>query len=59
MEFLEKLKKKAQAKQPTIVLPESKDDRILKATAIILQEKIAKIILIGKPDDISQQAKDY
>ena len=57
MELLEQMKKKAQAVHATIVLPECKDDRILKATSHILQEKIAKVILLGNPEKIKEQAK--
>jgi phosphate acetyltransferase len=57
MDFLLQLKKKAQAKHAVIVFPESKDERILKATSEILREKIAEIILLGDPEKINEQAK--
>lgn len=40
-----------------VVLPESFDDRILKAADIILKSKAAKITLLGKKDEILQNAK--
>lgn len=49
---------KALAKKTTkrIVLPESTDERLLQAAQIATQEGIAKIILLGKPEDIKKKA---
>jgi len=44
----------ASANKKTIVLPESSDDRILRAAEIILHRKVANIILIGDKDDITE-----
>jgi len=52
MDFLEIIKARAKAANRTIVLPESEDPRTLKAADALLKEGIAKIILIGKPQDI-------
>jgi phosphate acetyltransferase len=41
------IRKKASARNKTIVLPESEDQRTLDAVTKILDEKIAKVILIG------------
>jgi phosphate acetyltransferase len=58
MNFLERIKQRAKAAGKTIVLPETGDIRTLKAADAILREGIAKIILIGKPDDILAKAED-
>lgn len=50
MSFLDDIRKKAAARQKTIVLQESEDQRTLDALPYILDNKIAKIILIGKED---------
>ena len=42
--------------QKTVVLPESEDDRILRATEIILRRELAKIILLGDPQQIKQRS---
>lgn len=41
-----------------VVLPESFDDRILKAADIILKSKAVKITLLGKKEEIKKRAKD-
>ena len=44
----------ASSNKKTIVLPESTDERILRAAEIILHRKVANIILIGKKDDVRE-----
>lgn len=56
MNFIEKIKKKAKENVQTIVLPESLDERVLKATEQILEEKLADIILIGREEEIIKKA---
>lgn len=58
MNLLDQIKQKAKSLNQTIVLPESFDERTLKAADIILSEEIAKIILIGNPEKILQDAKN-
>jgi len=48
--ILDDIRKKAAARQKTIVLQESDDQRTLDALPCILDNKIAKIILIGKEE---------
>lgn len=43
---------KARSDKKTIVLPESSDERILRAAEIVLHRGIANIIVLGNPDDI-------
>ena len=59
MSLIDNIKKAAKGKQKTIVLPEGEAERTLRAADIILQEGIAKIILVGNPDVISNNAKEY
>ena len=58
MNFLQQVKDKAKKAGKTIVLPESLDARTLKATAIILAEGLAKVILVGPEEKIKAAAKD-
>lgn len=58
MSFIQMIKDKARANLQTIVLPETSDIRTLKAAHIALQEKLAKIILIGEESTIKQHAED-
>lgn len=56
MYLLDQIKARAQSKPQRIVLPESDEERTLKAADIILNEKIAEIILIGNKETIYEQA---
>jgi len=47
----------ARKNKKKIVLPESEDDRILRATEILLNQNIVDIILLGKQDEIYKRAK--
>ncbi len=47
MNFIESVKKRAAAKQCTIVLPESYDERIVEAAAKIAEEGFAKVLLLS------------
>ena len=52
-----KLQKEARNKNISIIFPEWFDDRILKAVAIISQQKYANPILLGDPRLIQTKAK--
>lgn len=41
-----------------IVLPETEDPRVLKAAAIVAKEEFAKIVLVGKKEEIEKVCKD-
>lgn len=58
MDFIESVKQRAKKEIKTIVLPEAEDIRVLEATAIILKEKFAKVILIGDTEKIIKKAKE-
>lgn len=57
MSFIESIKQRAKLNKKTIVLPESLEERNLKAASIVLKEGIADIILVGNKDEIAQKAK--
>ena len=52
--LLESIKQKASLLNKTIVLPEGEDKRVVKAAAEAANEKIAKVILLGNPEEISK-----
>ncbi len=49
MDFIETIKNRIKGTNKRIVLPETMDERVLKATRQATDEGLAKIILIGKP----------
>ncbi|HKL08153.1 MAG TPA: phosphate acetyltransferase [Bacteroidales bacterium] len=57
MNLLEKIKESAKKHNKRIVLPESLEERTLKAADIILEEKIAQVILTGNPEQIKAEAE--
>lgn len=59
MGLIDKIKEKAKQNLRTIVLPESEDERVLKATQIVLEDKTAKIVLIGNEETIKADASKY
>lgn len=52
MSFFEDIKQRASEDLKTIVLPEAGDIRILKSASIAIKENMAKIVLIGKKEEI-------
>jgi phosphate acetyltransferase len=59
MSFIEDIKKRAKQDIKTIVLPESNDIRVIKATEQVLKEGYADIILIGNKKGINSLAKEH
>ena len=57
MNLIEQIKQNAKASRQRIVLPESWEERTLKAADIVLQEGIADVILLGKKEVIHDSAK--
>ncbi|KIM11707.1 MAG: phosphate acetyltransferase [Sulfurovum sp. FS08-3] len=49
---------KAQSNLQRIVLPEAQDERILRATEILLRRGVATMILLGDPEEICERSKD-
>ena len=56
MGLIENIKAKAKLKLRTIVLPEPEDERVLKAAQQVLEEKTAKVVLIGNVETIKADA---
>ena len=52
MNFLERISERARSDIKTIVLPESEDIRVIKAAAMIQEQGIANVVLVGDPDKI-------
>ena len=57
MQLLESIKEKAKKENKTIVLPEGTEERTLKAANIIIEEGIARIILLGNQEEILKLAR--
>lgn len=57
MNLIEVLKEKAKQEKKKIVLPESMDERVLKAAEIVIKEELAEIILIGEKTEIEKQSE--
>jgi len=52
MNFIEEIKQQAKQNKKRIVLPETMDERVLKAAEIVINEDLADIILIGDEENI-------
>ena len=58
MSFIDQIKQRAKKEIKTIVLPEATDVRILEAAQIVKNEGYAKVILVGKEEQVRQIAKE-
>ena len=56
--FIDGIVAKAKELDKVIVLPETDDERVLKAAAIATKEKIARVMLIGNREKIDSKAKE-
>ncbi|MFA6074109.1 MAG: phosphate acetyltransferase [Candidatus Woesearchaeota archaeon] len=56
--ILDYIKTKAKTNPKRIVYPESEDERVLKAAAIVSYEKLAEVILIGNIEEIHKKEKE-
>ena len=56
--MINRLKQNLINKNKTIVFPEGNDERILKASQMLVQENIAKIIVLGDEEEILTIAKN-
>jgi phosphate acetyltransferase len=56
MHILQILKQRATAIGGNIVLPEATDERTLRAAAMMIQEKLARVTLLGDPQSIKKDA---
>ncbi len=58
LEVLENIKSKAARLKKTIVLPESHDERVLRAAEILEKNGIASVITIGNEEEVRNKAKE-
>ena len=58
MSFIEEIKERARNDIKTILLPEAEELRTLEATRMVLDEKFAKVILIGNKEKVLKKAKE-
>ena len=54
--LLDQIAEKASKKKKTLILPESHDDRVLKAAEMITKKGIAQVITLGNDDKVRAQA---
>lgn len=59
MDLLNQIKAKARTLNKRIVLPEGLEDRTIKAADEIIQDGLAKVILLGDPDKIKAKAQEF
>ncbi len=57
IQLLEDIKVNASKKKKTILLPESHDERVLKAAEILLKENVVPVITLGDENKINDDAK--
>jgi phosphate acetyltransferase len=57
IELLNQIRAKASQRKKTLVLPESHDERVLRAAEVLTKEKIASVITLGNEDQIRSDAK--
>jgi len=57
LKLLNEIKSKAKNLKKTIVLPESHDERVLKAAEILTKEKLASVITLGNENKVMENAK--
>ncbi len=58
MSVLENIKKQASLLNKNIVLPEGEDSRVVLAASLAVKEGIAKVTLLGNPDEIAKSNPD-
>lgn len=58
MDIINNLKEKAKLVRGKVVLPETRDERMLKATEIILKEDISDVILVGDETQIKEKCEE-
>lgn len=56
MSLVEQIKSKAKKNLKTVVLPESYDERMLFAAQQVVEQGLAKIVILGNPEEINSSA---
>lgn len=59
MGIIQELRERASALKKSIVLPESDDERVIKATAFLSANNIVETILIGEKESVRNKAADH
>jgi phosphate acetyltransferase len=59
LELLNQIRTNASERKKTVVLPESHDERVLRAAEILVKENIAKVVTIGNEEKIRNDANGY
>ena len=59
MSIIDQIKEKAKQLGKTIVLPESDDERVIRAAELIKKEGISNVILVGEEVRLREDAKKY
>lgn len=59
MSIIDQIKEKAKQLGKTIVLPESDDERVIRAAELIKKEGISNVILVGEEGRLREDAKKY
>lgn len=59
MSFIETIKQRAKNNLKTIILPEAEDRRVIEAASKVIEQGFAKVILLGKEEQIKADAKKY
>lgn len=58
MHLVDQIKEKAKKNLQTVVLPEGYDDRMIQAAARIVAEGLAKVVLLGKVEELQSKAAE-
>ncbi|MBN1958208.1 MAG: phosphate acetyltransferase [Desulfuromonadales bacterium] len=58
MHLVDQIKAKARKNLQTVVLPEGYDDRMVEAAARIVEDKLAKVVLLGQSERLSAKASE-
>ncbi|HZV83222.1 MAG TPA: phosphate acetyltransferase [Geobacteraceae bacterium] len=58
MHLMDAIKEKAAKNLQTVVLPESYDERMLFAAQKIVEQGLAKVVILGEPDTVQSTAKE-
>ncbi len=58
MHLVDQIKAKAREDLKTVVLPEGYDDRMVEASARIVEDKLANVVLLGNVDALKAKAEE-
>ncbi len=58
MHLVDQIKEKAQKNIQTVVLPEGYDDRMIQASAQVVADKLANVVLLGNPQALTAKAAE-